>query len=652
VKAVINVSQDPKDESEDVSGDLVANPDKFDGEKRSGTTYQLLIYSFCDSNSDGIGDFNGITSKLDYFDSLGVTALWLSPLHPAMSYHGYDVTDYYSVNSEYGTEADFQNLIDQAHNHNIKIYMDYVLNHSGSDHPWFTSAAASEDSEYRDYYIFSYDPESDIKAGKIPMIETSGYDAGQWFTCGGGGEGRYKFVLNTSSSNPTIIVTKTTENTYTGSSSVKWNLWYGDVNDSNFPYFRKDGDNTYSMVIDFASSWGFLVRSDANWNTGSKYGAKSSSDNITFGTPFTLYPSTSSFDPANISITATCYFHSHFYTDWFADFNYGSAATAETSPAFKDLAASADKWLKMGVDGLRLDAVKHIYHNASSDENPTFLQKWYDRCNETYKAQGNTEDIFMVGEVLNSYSDGASYAKYLKGLPSVFDFSFWWTVKDALNNQNGSTLPGLLMTYQAVYDKADGINSTKLSNHDEDRAMNELGKSTAKAKQAAAILLTASGKPFIYQGEELGYTGTNTNSQDEWRRAPMNWDGGSLADAKLNGRYDAALKGSSYSVKTQEADANSILNVYKQFSRLRNTYPALAEGTMSVYGDPDNAVAAWYMTDSEGNKMLVVHNLSSSKKTFETSADMSKPVGLLGGGSINGKYLTLNGNSSVVFKLY
>ena len=77
---------------------LVPIADAFDGTKRSSTTYQLLIYSFADSDGDGIGDFKGIQSKLDYLDGLGATALWLSPAHPSDSYHAYDVTDYYSVN--------------------------------------------------------------------------------------------------------------------------------------------------------------------------------------------------------------------------------------------------------------------------------------------------------------------------------------------------------------------------------------------------------------------------------------------------------------------------------------------------------------------------------------------------------------------------
>ena len=131
--------------------DPIIDSVEYDG--GSGITYQLLVYSFCDSDGDGIGDFNGITSKLDYLREMGVRAIWLSPIHKATSYHGYDVEDYDSVNPEYGTEADFRRLLQTARSKGIKIYIDYVLNHTSKEHPWFLDAKSSEDSQYRDRYI-------------------------------------------------------------------------------------------------------------------------------------------------------------------------------------------------------------------------------------------------------------------------------------------------------------------------------------------------------------------------------------------------------------------------------------------------------------------------------------------------------------------
>jgi glycosidase len=116
--------------------------------------YQIFVRSFADSNGDGIGDFNGITEKLEYLDSLGITAIWLMPIHPSPTYHGYEVTDYYDVNPDYGTMADFENLISNANNYDIRIMLDMVFNHTSSQHPWF-QAALNGDGKYRSYYNFT-----------------------------------------------------------------------------------------------------------------------------------------------------------------------------------------------------------------------------------------------------------------------------------------------------------------------------------------------------------------------------------------------------------------------------------------------------------------------------------------------------------------
>ena len=108
---------------------------------------------------------------------------------------------------------------------------------------------------------------------------------------------------------------------------------------------------------------------------------------------------------------------------------------------------------------------------------------------------------------------------------------------------------------------------------------------------------------------------------------------------------------SSISVEAQDADKGSLLNVYKTFSRLRNTYPALAEGTMTAASLSGSSFASWYMTSSDGQKLLVIHNVASSEKTTAVTDDMSKPVALLGTASYEGRNLTLGANSSVVFQL-
>ncbi len=116
--------------------------------------YEVFVRSFYDSNGDGKGDFNGITAKLDYLKSLGISGIWLMPINPSPSYHGYDVTDYYNVNPDYGTLDDFKNLLNEAHKRGIKVIIDFVLNHTSDQHPWF-KAALDPKSPYHDWYIWS-----------------------------------------------------------------------------------------------------------------------------------------------------------------------------------------------------------------------------------------------------------------------------------------------------------------------------------------------------------------------------------------------------------------------------------------------------------------------------------------------------------------
>ena len=117
--------------------------------------YEIFVRSFYDTDGNGIGDFNGITQKLDYLNDLGITAIWLMPVHPSPSYHGYDVTNYYDVNPDYGSLEDFRQLIHKAHERNIRIIIDLVLNHTSSEHPQFIEANNDPQSAYRDWYIWS-----------------------------------------------------------------------------------------------------------------------------------------------------------------------------------------------------------------------------------------------------------------------------------------------------------------------------------------------------------------------------------------------------------------------------------------------------------------------------------------------------------------
>jgi alpha-amylase len=150
-ESVTNPSPDSTIDPSDIPNDIWWNDEVF---------YEIFVRSFNDSDGNGIGDIQGIIDKLDYLNDgnpatttdLGITGLWLMPIFPSPSYHGYDVTDYRDINSDYGTLEDFRRLLTEAHSRGIKIIIDFVGNHTSDQHQWFTQSASGQSK--RDWYLW------------------------------------------------------------------------------------------------------------------------------------------------------------------------------------------------------------------------------------------------------------------------------------------------------------------------------------------------------------------------------------------------------------------------------------------------------------------------------------------------------------------
>ena len=134
--------------------------------------YQVHVRTFYDSNGDGIGDFQGLEQKLDYLQELGISAIWLMPFFPSpLRDDGYDIADYYSVHSSYGTLDDFRKFLKAAHDRGIRVIIEMVLNHTSEQHPWFQESRSSQDNPRRDWYVWS-DTDTRYKGARIIFLDT------------------------------------------------------------------------------------------------------------------------------------------------------------------------------------------------------------------------------------------------------------------------------------------------------------------------------------------------------------------------------------------------------------------------------------------------------------------------------------------------
>ena len=365
------------------------------------------------------------------------------------------------------------------------------------------------------------------------------------------------------------------------------------------------------------------------------------------------------------------FYYTEFGTGMFVDFNYGKAENCASSPAFKGIMAGIEKWLGMGVDGFRLDAVKHIYHNETGPNNKVFWKAFYDACNKIYKANGSArtglkgivdKDIFMVGEVLSGDGD---CTPFYECLPALFEFQFWWDLRECLKNESihnagyGQTFPTSLPyrwnNHLGV--RSDAIATPKLANHDEDRTASTLGNYKPKIRLAACVLLTSAGRPYIYQGEELGYWGTKAGG-DEYVRTPILWTGdhASAAVKGVSNKVDWNMLTESISVASQARDDSSLLMLYRHFAYARSVNAALADGWPEADEKTasDGQVAGWYLHSTSSSKdVLVLHNFSGSEKKVERwEADNLKNILVANGRvTVSGQTVTLPPYSSVVFAL-
>ena len=548
-----------------------------DAFKEDGVGYQIFVASFRDSNGDGVGDIQGIIDSLDYLQELGAEVLWLTPIQKSDSYHGYDISDYYTVDKRFGTVADYRELIYKAHEKGMKVLMDLVLNHTSKSNIWFTNSQWGKTDggiNWRDIYNWKYETDKIEKYDK----DTKSYK--------------------------TITVKEDAE--------------------SDSPSWYRDGESHYYYYGKFGS-----------------------------GMP---------------------------------EINYLNKSTREL------VINMAKYWLSFGLDGFRLDAVKHIfmrdecYQNgdiiitdvgekeAYDDERDKYITKAYDYSSNLTKnimwwkefAHGVKNDYpncFLVGENFDGW--GTRTAPYYQALDSQFSFSTYYHIPAYLyandggasnfaNKQAGETfVPFAAQGNVKLGDsegaqqipggqRSDFIDGAFTSNHDVMRAINQVnfdydkphsldgtvastkitgqGDQVNKAKIHAAITLLNPGLSWIYYGDELGMSSnTDThkstygseNCEDIWYRQPFLWheeEGQKSVRANFkSGQYKFELD--SYNktlpdVEAQKADANSMYNWYKDLIEIKKMYPKGAK--LEFHGWSSNNVLVLKVMDASDNPQLAI----------------------------------------------
>lgn len=385
---------------------------------QDAVVYQIWPRSFADSNGDGHGDFQGISQKLPYLQQLGVDALWLTPVFEAPSYHGYDFTEFYQVERDYGTLDDFKALVASAKAKNINIILDLVINHISDQHDWFKRSAAGE-APYRDYFIWRE---------QLPGADEAGWGP----------------------------------------------AW--------------DDPKTDAKVV-----WHYHPTRKAYYYAA--FGASQPDLNLTH--------------PAVIA----------------------------------EMKKMAKFWLDLGVAGFRLDAVRYAietgpYGQADTEQT---IEYWKDFSQYVRSVR---PDTLLVGEAWADLPVAAKYHGDGQALDAGFDFEFGYKVLELLQGNGGvkaefgtmqagteqsNTAAAAVQLLQANYQARQdagvpmGYFSPFLTNHDQPRLAWQLQGDVAKAKLAAAMLLTSPGTTYLYYGEEIGLT-QQSDLEHIQRRAPMLWD--------------------------------------------------------------------------------------------------------------------------------
>ena len=270
----------------------------------------------------------------------------------------------------------------------------------------------------------------------------------------------------------------------------------------------------------------------------------------------------------------------------------------------------------IGVDGFRIDAVKHWIEEGSQQENTASTLSWW-RQFFAFQKQLNPA-LMTVGEAWTSTQNIAPYSDHR--LDYCFEFDLAYAIINTVNNRNATGLRNKINEINSTYEA--GQFGSFITNHDQDRSFSQFGQNTSKAKLAASILLSLPGVPYLYYGEEVGMIG---QKPDENIRKPMQWSAESQAGFTTGQAWQAPNANfAQANVADQQLEDNSLLKHYQKWIRLRTDYPALSTGTYQEVNSTTAAVFSYLRQHQESNSnLLIVHNTGSERDSFPISLSSS-----------------------------
>jgi glycosidase len=548
---------------------------------KNAVFYQIFVGAFKDSDGDGYGDFNGLTSKLDYIKSLGINAIYLNPIFESYQtdeftrYNlGYDVIDFKKVNPKYGTLEDFKTLLEEAHKRDIKIILDFITMGVSVQNIFFQDIQTNPNSPYKDWFILKQE------APKETWL-SYGYS---WNPIGmptNDKEKKMFYFFSLFGANGTKIIKK-----------------------ENFENINTDIDKLYSLLLKEE----YIYHTPKNDEISYYYFTKNLEKDFQY------------LGDKNIKILKQIF--EKILTNGKLS---GTVSLNYKNPEVVDYILSvADFWLELGTDGFRCDAAKYIIFNGAGKELQEHQPETFDFWKKFKKNMlRHGADKVLIGEIIPIPTEH----DYIGKNRELFDLLYDGVFAEAIYNRTVFFQEMFSEGFNGYFYENKFPNNRYLiynSNHDKERIAGKLvyKDSTAEKKLVASILLLSNGIPMLYYGDELGLNNYGENFLKVGCLSTMTFDTSTNSGFSTANKITPplSLNGKENNVETLTNNPDSLLNYYKQLIQLRHKYKIFASGFRKKHKQINPKIYSYILYNHE-TSVLILHNLNHESKNITFNLD-------------------------------